>query len=156
MALTLTVFLDPMCGWCHYAKKMGMKGELEKFERESGIKVRHSYGVLAGKLGENDVTIAPDETAITEEKRNYVRGQWVKIKERGVPMHLEFWDNPDFYRRRSTFEACQAVVAAGRQGEDFENTMMNAVQEALYGQGKNTYEPAVLSGIATSLRLPSG
>lgn len=82
--------------------------------------------------------LAPDTTeTMPVELQNSIQQTWRRI-EQTVPdmrFNYDFWiiNRPV----RSTYPACRAVLAAKKQGADFEDKMISAIQTAYYQKAKN-------------------
>ena len=137
---TLYYIHDPMCSWC-----WGFNNTWNQVQSKIGNKLSIQY-VLGG--------LAPDSHEIMpQEMRHYIRENWQKI-ERSIPgtkFNYDFWKNCT--PMRSTYPACRAVIAAKNQGDKFENTMINAIQQAYYLHAKNPSEDSTLIELALSIGL---
>jgi len=140
---TLLYFHDPMCSWC-WAFRPVWQAIREGLP--SDVRVRQLLGGLA-----------PDtEIPMPLELRYKIREIWMTIQ-RAVP-GTEF--NFDFWKRctprRSTYPACRAVIAARRQGREFEDPMMVAIQRAYYLEARNPSDDATLVALAGEIGLDVG
>lgn len=131
---------DPMCSWCWaFAPALGQL--LERLP--TGIEVRRLLGGLA-----------PDtDEPMPEDLREMVQGSWHRIKQH-VPeteLNFDFWTQ--CVPRRSTYLSCRAVIAARRQGEDYEQAMNAAIQRAYYTQARNPSDADTLIALAGEIGL---
>jgi len=137
---TLYYIYDPMCSWC-----WGFNNTWKQVQLEVNDHLNIQY-VLGG--------LAPDSNEImSTEMRSYIQENWRKI-EREIPGTLfnnDFWENCTPIR--STYPACRAVIAAKNQGNQFEFSMINAIQEAYYLQAKNPSNKATLISLGVSIGL---
>lgn len=131
---------DPMCSWCWGFSKVYQR--LVKALPES-IEVTRLLGGLA-----------PDSSeSMPMDMQRYLQQVWKTIAETipGTRFNHDFWTRCQ--PRRSTWPACRAVIAARRQGLDFDLAMTNAIQEGYYRQAKNPSDDAVLVEFAATLGL---
>lgn len=137
---TLIYVHDPMCSWC-----WGFSPCLDRLlsALPDDMRLRRLLGGLAPDSGE----------PMPEATREYVQGQWHQIQ-RAIP-GTEF--NYDFWTacapRRATYPACRAVIAARRQGEEFDPLMTVAIQRAYYLRAMNPSDVGTLSILAGELGL---
>lgn len=131
---------DPMCSWC-YAFNASWKALQSALPAD--VQVIHLLGGLA-----------PDTTEpmpITTQKM--IQQAWRQI-EKTVPavrFNYEFWvkNTP----LRSTYPACRAVLAARKQGVEYEKKMIEAIQVAYYQNAKNPSLAVVLQQCAGKIGL---
>ena len=137
---TLYYIYDPMCSWC-----WGFNNTWKQVQLEVNDHLNIQY-VLGG--------LAPDSNEImSTEMCSYIQENWRKI-EREIPgtiFNNDFWKNCTPVR--STYPACRAVIAAKNQGNQFEFSMINAIQEAYYLQAKNPSNKATLISLGVSIGL---
>lgn len=131
---------DPMCSWCWaFAPVLGQL--LNRLP--AGIEVRRLLGGLA-----------PDtDEPMPGDLREMVQGSWHRIKQH-VPeteLNFDFWTQ--CVPRRSTYLSCRAVIAARRQGEEFEHAMNTAIQRAYYTQARNPSDADTLVALAGEIGL---
>ena len=143
MSSTLFYVHDPMCSWC-YAFQAGL----------TALKARLPPSIRIKKLVGG---LAPDTTELmSPDMRNKIQQTWRRI-EQTVP-HVRF--NHDFWTMntpiRSTYPACRAVLAAARQGSDYEDNLIRAIQNASYQQAKNPSLSAVLLECAAEAGVDIG
>lgn len=128
-----------MCSWC-----WGFRPALDAFR--SGLPHAIEWRNLLGGL-------APDsDVAMPAETRAMVMNHWRTIQARlGTEFNFDFWER--CAPRRSTYPACRAVIAAGRQ--DAEEEMIDAIQRAYYLRAMNPSDDATLVQLAQELALDS-
>ncbi|MGR8933868.1 MAG: DsbA family protein [Gammaproteobacteria bacterium] len=131
MACTLYYVHDPMCSWC-YAFESALTALRQSLPRQ--VEFRKVVGGLA-----------PDtDQVMPEDLQRYVQSQWRRIEERfpSTRFNYAFWrENTPI---RATYPACRAVLAAKRQGLQFEDPMIANIQAAYYRQAKNPALPETL------------
>lgn len=115
---------DPMCSWCY-----AFVNSWSALQRALPEDVEVVY-VLGG--------LAPDTTEpMPEAMRNMIRQTWRKIEETvpGVHFNFDFWtlNTPV----RSTYPACRAILAAGKQNPAAGVEMLRAIQHAYYQSARN-------------------
>jgi len=140
MIATLFYIHDPMCSWC-YAFEASFCA-LQKALPASVRVIR-----LVGGLAPDTTETMPDEL------QKSIQQTWHRI-EQTVP-NIQF--NYDFWTLntpvRSTYPACRAVLAAKKQGADFEAKMISAIQTAYYRNAKNPALQSALLECATEAGL---
>ena len=124
MAATLFYIHDPMCSWCFAfgSSLTALQKELPSF-----IRIKKIVGGLA-----------PDtKKPMPVELQQKIQKTWRQIEQTvpTVQFNYDFWilNTPV----RSTYPACRAILAARRQGADFEDKMISAIQTAYYQKAKN-------------------
>lgn len=131
---------DPMCSWCW------------------GF--RNTFQQLLGQLPESIALtrlvggLAPDcDEPMPEVMQDKLQQTWQHIQQKipGVEFNYDFWTNCS--PRRSTYQACRAVIAATRQGNQFEDAMILGIQTAYYLQARNPSDLSTLSDIASEIGL---
>lgn len=98
--------------------------------------------------------LAPDTTApMPMELRHTIWQTWQRIERKvpGIDFNFDFWmcNTPI----RSTYPACRAVLAASKQGGEFEDLMIHAIQQAYYRMARNPALADVLMGCAEAIGL---
>lgn len=136
----LYYFHDPMCSWC-----WGIKEVFQQLcaHLPADIQVKRVLGGLA-----------PDnEEPMPEELREQIMIGWSRIEAMipGVKFNFAFWQ--ECQPRRSTYAACRAVIAARRQGEQYDQQMTYAIQQAYYQQARNPSDDETLIELATEIGL---
>lgn len=98
--------------------------------------------------------LAPDtDEAMPKDLREWLQNTWRKIQDHvpGTRFNFEFWQRCT--PRRSTYPACRAVIAARAQGENKDDAMTLAIQQAYYLQARNPSDRATLIALAGELGL---
>jgi len=138
--ITLYYVHDPMCSWCWgFAPVLGeLLDALPK-----AVCVQRLLGGLA-----------PDnESPMPEAMKQLLQQTWRQIEET-IPtakFNFGFWQQCQ--PRRSTYPACRAVIAARQQGQQFDEVMTTAIQEAYYRQARNPSDEDTLVSLAEALKL---
>ncbi len=147
MDLSLLVIDDPMCsaGYEAHSGRVALLGAVPK-----GMGVIYHTGVLAGHFNGDGIAIGPNLKKDSD-ARDYTRRMWELRKNMAV-FNMDAWNNPEFGIRRSTWEACAAVVAMRMQSDAPAETLFHKIHEAFYQEGRNTFEYAVLEQIAQSIQ----
>jgi len=136
---TLYYFHDPMCSWCWGYRPVA--GQL--FANLPAGVVRSN--ILGGLAPDNDAPMPMWQQAA-------ISGHWKRIEEMlGTTFNYDFWIR--CHPRRSTYPACRAVIAAGKQG--FEDEMVLAIQKAYYLKARNPSDLDTLEQLAAGLGLNS-
>jgi len=138
--LSLYYVHDPMCSWCY-----AFKQSLSELQKDLPAEISLVY-VLGGLAADTD---DPMPVAM----QNIIQNAWQRI-ERTVP-NIRF--NYDFWTfntaTRSTYPACRALLAARKQGANFEAELLQAIQQAYYQQAKNPSLTVTLEQCATEVGL---
>jgi putative protein-disulfide isomerase len=131
---------DPMCSWCWAFRPIWHK---VLKELPSHINV---YYLLGGLAPDSDLPM-PLET------QKYVKDNWIKIQKvvPGTEFNYDFWTLNE--PKRSTYLSCRAVIAAKRQGPDFEVLMTEGIQKAYYLNALNPSNEDTLINIAQEIGL---
>ncbi len=142
MTPTLYYVHDPMCSWCWGFESM----RRQIFDRlPHNLQVRRLLGGLA----------ADTDQPMADEMRAYIQNTWHEIEQKVTGMHFNF----DFWSacqpRRATWPACRAVIAARRQGGEYDEKMTAAIQTAYYTQARNPSDDATLIELAGEIGLKS-
>ncbi len=134
---TLFYIHDPMCSWC-----WGYRPTWKRLEQILPDKVCVQY-VLGG--------LAPDTNAPMSLELQYtIQGYWRKIhSELSAEFNFEFWKKCK--PRRSTYQACRAVIAAKQQRHELE--MIESIQRAYYLRAMNPSDSITLVLLAKELGL---
>jgi putative protein-disulfide isomerase len=126
---------DPMCSWC-----WGFRPTWDVIQATLPQAVEVEY-VAAG--------LAPDsDQAMPAAMSKTIEGYWVEIERKlGAEFNYDFWrlNTP----RRSTYNACRAVIAAKLQGQ--EQAMVDAIQRGYYLRAMNPSNIAVLITLSEEL-----
>jgi len=136
-ACTLFYVHDPMCSWC-----WGYQRTWEQLR-----------AALPGSVTVVNIVggLAPDtDEPMPEEQQKTIAGYWAKVAEQtGAEFNFDFWQNCQ--PRRSTYPACRAVLAAGKQCA--EQAMIDAIQHAYYLRAMNPSDNNALVTLAAELGL---
>lgn len=100
--------------------------------------------------------LAPDSTVpMPAEMRERIQSIWRTIEHSvpGTRFNFEFWTKT--VPRRSTYPACRAVIAARRQGAEYEDAMILAIQQAYYLHARNPSNDSTLIELAEEIGLDS-
>ncbi|MEH6625014.1 MAG: DsbA family protein [Motiliproteus sp.] len=135
----LIYVMDPMCSWC-WAFAPALR-EL-KTKLPSSIPCHTLLGGLA-----------PDSTEpMPEAMQQQIKQIWQHIEGRtGAQFNYDFWTTNT--PRRSTYNACRAVIAAGEQLTDRSDEMIEAIQQGYYLNANNPSDTEVLVGLAEAIGL---
>ena len=131
---------DPMCSWCWGFEAM----RLQLFDRlPQDLHIIRLLGGLA----------ADTQQPMADEMRAYIQYAWREIEQKIPAKHFNF----DFWSlcqpRRATWPACRAVIAARRQGNQYDEKMTTAIQTAYYRQARNPSDDDTLIELAGELGL---
>lgn len=140
MKSTLYYVHDPMCSWC-WAFRPVWTDVLSKLPNQCSV-----VGVLGG--------LAPDtEAPMPAQMQAKIQRIWstIQMQVPGTRFNFDFWT--ECQPRRSTYGACRAVIAALKQGPQFEWSMVLAIQTAYYLAARNPSDDATLIELADSLGL---
>jgi putative protein-disulfide isomerase len=140
MAIELLYVHDPMCSWC-WAFRPAFASLREQLPRE--LRLRKVVGGLA----------PDDDQPMPEEMRARLRGIWQRIQDTvpGTRFNFAFWEN--CVPRRSTYNACRAVLAAARISPRSEDLMIEAIQWAYYVEARNPSDVETLVDLASEVGL---
>ena len=98
--------------------------------------------------------LAPDSDApMPEDLRERLQQTWHRIQSHipGTEFNFDFWTRCT--PRRSTYPSCRAVIAARRQGPQYDELMTKAIQRAYYLQARNPSDESTLVELAGELEL---
>ena len=140
MKATLYYVHDPMCSWC-WGFSRALKELFENLPKE--IKVQRLLGGLA-----------PDSNvAMPISMQQTLKSNWSRIEDTitGVKFNYDFWEKNT--PRRSTYPACRAVIAARKQGKEYDYKMTAAIQRAYYQEARNPSDNLTLIELAGELNL---
>lgn len=131
---------DPMCSWCWAFRPVwqALKNSLPHT-----IEIHNSLGGLA--VDTND--------PMPLELQQKLQSTWHYIQQK-IPLtefNFDFWhlNQP----RRSTYPACRAVIAARKQGLEYEEKMILAIQQAYYLKAQNPSDDNTLISLANDIGL---
>ncbi len=135
--MKLIYVLDPMCSWC-----WAFRPQLERFlnaHPELEVKL-----ILGG--------LAPDsDEPMPAAQRQQIEQIWHRIAEQtGAEFNYEFWQHNT--PRRSTYQACRAVIAAGQLANK-SSAMVDAIQHAYYQRAMNPSDTSTLVQLAVELGM---
>ena len=144
MSAVLYYIHDPMCSWC-----WGYKPVWDALEKVLPADVQVEY--VAGGL-------APDSNEpMPIDQQGMIKAHWKTIEAKlGTEFNYEFWSKN--VARRSTYNACRAVIAAKNQHAEKE--MVSAIQKGYYLRALNPsdndmliqlVEELITSGLAINL-----
>ncbi len=135
-------FHDPMCSWCWAFRPTWQR---LRAQLPADLQVRRIVGGLAADSG------APMEPGM----RANLESIWQMIQTRvpGTPFNFDFWTQCS--PRRSTYNACRAVLAAKQLDPTAEERMILAIQEAYYLNARNPSDLSTLVQIAHELGMDS-
>jgi len=135
MNATLFYIYDPMCSWC-----WGYRPVWQDLQCNLPDHIQVEY--IAGGL-------APDSNSpMPIEQQQMIKSHWCTIEKKlGTKFNFDFWTNN--IPRRSTYNACRAVIAAAKQG--FQVPMLEVIQHGYYLRALNPSDSEVLIGLATEL-----
>jgi len=126
---------DPMCSWC-----WGYRPVWDSLYKSlpSTISVEYVVGGLA-----------PDcDSPMPLEQQQMIENHWRTIEVKlGTTFNYDFWQENT--PRRSTYNACRAVIAAHKQGCQI--AMVDAIQRGYYLRALNPSDLNVLIGLAEEL-----
>lgn len=132
---TLYYIHDPMCSWC-----WGFRPVWEKLQQKLPSTLNVEY-VVGG--------LAPDsDDPMPAELQQMIQAHWRTIAQKlGTTFNYDFWTKNT--PRRSTYNACRAVIAASLQGAEI--PMVKAIQEGYYLRALNPSNINVLVDLAKEL-----
>ena len=139
----LYYFHDPMCSWCWAFRPLW--NDIVSGLPENVIAQR----ILGG--------LAPDtDQPMPLEMQTKLKGIWQKIQQvvPGTQFNFDFWEK--CLPRRSTYQACRAVIAARNQDPAYEEAMILAIQQAYYLEASNPADLNTLIELANQIGLDRG
>lgn len=133
---------DPMCSWC-WAFRPVWQALKQNLPLE--IEVHNSLGGLAADTAE------PMPLELQQKLQSIWRNIQTTVPK--TEFNFEFWhlNQP----RRSTYPACRAVIAARKQGLEYEEKMILAIQQAYYLKAQNPSDDNTLISLANDIGLNS-
>ena len=133
-------FHDPMCSWCWAFRPTWQQ---LRAQLPAGLQVRRIVGGLAA---DSDVPMEPAMRAKLE-------SIWKAIQARvpGTQFNFDFWTQ--CAPRRSTYNACRAVLAAKLMDPAAEERMILAIQQAYYLNARNPSDINTLVELASETGL---
>jgi putative protein-disulfide isomerase len=142
MNTSLYYIHDPLCSWCYAFKT-----------RLSALKQALPPGIEFKKLLGG---LAPDSTEpMPFALQQSIQQAWHRIEQTvpGVKFNFVFWSNNTPIR--STYPACRSLLAARKQGIEFEDRLLARIQEAYYQHAKNPALDSTLFECANQVGLNS-
>ena len=131
---------DPMCSWC-WGFSRSLKDLLDNLPKE--IEVQRLLGGLA-----------PDSNIpMSLSMQDSIKSNWSRIEDTipSVKFNFDFWEKN--IPRRSTYPACRAVIAARKQGIEYDCKITAAIQRAYYQEARNPSDNSTLIELAGELEL---
>lgn len=140
---TLYYVHDPMCSWC-----WGFKKSWQDLQAALPDRI-HIVRLLGGLAADTD-------EPMPENLQRTIASTWQRIQQKipDVEFNFDFWTKA--LPRRSTYPACRAVIAARKQGQQYDGDMTNAIQRAYYQQARNPSDDSTLIQLAAELGLDLG
>ena len=131
---------DPMCSWC-WGFSSVLNDLLSNLPKE--VEVQR----LLGGLAVDSLSTMP------ESMQQQIKSNWSRIEDSipGVRFNFDFWSKCT--PRRSTYQACRAVIAARIQGTENDIKMTQAIQQAYYQQARNPSNNTTLIELANEIGL---
>jgi|TARA_B110000238_G_scaffold199337_1_gene246184 putative protein-disulfide isomerase len=131
-----------MCSWC-WAFRPVLIDLIHKLP--SNIELIRLLGGLA----------ADSDELMLEKTKQYVIDNWRRIQQQlpETNFNYKFWTHCQ--PRRSTYPACRAVIAARKQGLQYDELMTHAIQQAYYLQARNPSDSETLFELAQEIGLDS-
>lgn len=133
----LYYFHDPMCSWC-----WGYRPVWQQFKKAlpAELRVENILGGLA----------VDTEEPMPIKLQEAIKAHWKHIEsELGTVFNFSYWTENK--PRRSTYQACRAVLTARRQG--LEEAMIEAIQRAYYLRAMNPSDDEVLAQLSREVGL---
>ncbi len=140
MQSRLYYFHDPMCSWCWAFTPLW--NDIVSGLPENVIAQR----ILGG--------LAPDtDQPMPLEMQTKLKGIWQKIQQvvPGTEFNFDLWEKCS--PRRSTYQACRAVIAARNQALANEEAMILAIQQAYYLEARNPSDVDTLIALSDKIGL---
>jgi putative protein-disulfide isomerase len=140
MNTSLYYIHDPLCSWC-YAFKTSLSALKQALPPD--IKFKRLLGGLA-----------PDSTEpMPLALQQSIQQAWHRIEQTvpGVKFNFAFWSNNTPIR--STYPACRSLLAARKQGIEFEDRLLARIQEVYYQQAQNPALDSTLFECASQIGL---
>jgi len=131
---------DPMCSWCWGFTEVAK--HLFSVLPES-ITVQRLLGGLA----------ADNDQPMPMVQQKSIQENWLRIENTipGMKFNFDFW--AVCQPRRSTYPACRAVIAARKQGDEYDEAMTFRIQQAYYEEARNPSDNETLIELAVELGL---
>jgi len=140
MTFELLYFHDPMCSWCWAFRTVwtALQAQLP-----TDLALRRVVGGLA----------ADEDQPMPDDMRSKLQGVWRTIQKvvPGTQFNFAFWQQCT--PRRSTYNACRAVLAAAGLSPGHEERMIEAIQRAYYLEARNPSDLGTLIDLAVEIGL---
>lgn len=133
-----------MCSWCYAFKPV-----LQQLRRQLPDTIE--FITLLGGLAADTDSPMPDEM------QQQLQATWQRIEQKvpGVRFNYDFWQQCQ--PRRATYPACRAVIAAHSfdkdEAKNYEQSMIEAIQNAYYQHAQNPSDNSVLINLAKQIGL---
>jgi len=135
MSAKLYYIHDPMCSWC-----WGYRSVWDELQKQLPVSINVEY-VVGGLAPDSDELMAISQ-------QNMIKAHWYTIEEKlGTKFNFSFWTKNS--PRRSTYNACRAVIAAKKQ--HLEHEMLDAIQQGYYLRALNPSDKSMLTELAVEL-----
>ncbi|WP_211664898.1 DsbA family protein [Litorilituus lipolyticus] len=132
---TLFYIYDPMCSWC-----WGYRPVWDEIQQQLSSHVNVEY--VAGGLA------ADSSEPMPASQQRMIQQHWHTIEHKlGTKFNHDFWR--DNIPRRSTYNACRAVIAAKIQGLHIK--MIDAIQRGYYLKAMNPSDSDILLKLAEEI-----
>jgi putative protein-disulfide isomerase len=143
MTTELIYVHDPMCSWC-WAFRPAFTALQAQLPPELPLR-----RVVGGLAPDND-------QPMPQEMQTRLRSTWRTIQEAvpGTRFNFSFWERCT--PRRSTYNACRAVLAAAHLSPRHEDPMIEAIQHAYYLDARNPSDVGTLIDVAGGIGLDRG
>ena len=137
---TLYYIHDPMCSWCWAFRPVWQ--QLQQ-QLPASLNIIYLLGGLA----------ADSHSPMPASMQQEIQQHWRTIQQRvpGSMFNFDFWTQCQ--PRRSTYPACRAVIAARKQGAQYEQAIIDAIQTAYYLEARNPSDDSTLMNLAMQLHL---
>ncbi|WP_293266360.1 DsbA family protein [Neptunomonas sp.] len=136
--MQLLYIMDPMCSWC-WAFSPTIDAIKQQFPN---LPITYVMGGLA----------ADSESTMPAEQQEAIQSIWSQIEAKtGTRFNHDFWTKCT--PRRSTWQACRAILAAENIQSGAAPGMARAIQHAYYLEAKNPSDNATLIALAESLGI---
>lgn len=141
---TLYYSHDPMCSWC-WGYTPTWEDLRSRVQRQYGDRI--SMVTLLGGLARDS------DQPMPAAMQSHLKKTWKKIQKQipGTRFNFDFWDQCT--PRRSTWPACRAIIAARKQGEQYDRAMRRAIQHGYYLDARNPSRFETLASMAEEIGL---
>jgi putative protein-disulfide isomerase len=132
---TLYYIHEPMCSWC-----WGYRPVWDELQKALPVDMKIEY-VVGGLAADSD-----EPMPIAQQQM--IQAHWKTIQTKlGTKFNFDFWLNNT--PRRSTYNACRAVIAAKKQNAEHE--MLDAIQRGYYLRALNPSNQSILIELVREL-----